>query len=101
MYGIAMLTAPLRFGNAIAVCTLDDLTYLIKEREVLTGLPGREFFVASGRGKLRYGVTTDGTMFGVTPCQGRCDRLYVLPEVLVATPLGLAMTAARLFTEAI
>lgn len=55
MMGI-VLTGHARFGGLTAVRSNTDLQHLVKEAEVLSGLPGRRFIVA-GAERLEYRIS--------------------------------------------
>ncbi len=59
MYGIAMSTRQ-QFGRRIAVRSVQDLEYVIKESEMLTGRPGRALQLRCGQQRFTYQVTFDG-----------------------------------------
>ena len=99
MYGLAMTTTPQQFGQQIAVTTVLDLAYLIKESEMLTGHPGRAFQLRHGHQMLSYQVTFDGTAFafvGTSP-GGRPVNLAMVAREVETSQFGIAMKEFRLF----
>ena len=93
MYGLAH--SPLRFGMLFAVRTLDDMAELIKEAEVTSGAPGREFMYAEGPGEVRHWITHRGGFWVVD------GRTALASEALLATAVGRALQDGRLFTAAV
>ena len=90
MYGLAK--SPLRFGMLIAVRSLDDMALLIKEAEVTSGAPGREFMYADGAGEVRHRIATCGGVWVVD------DHEALVSEAFLVTEVGCAMRNGRLFT---
>jgi hypothetical protein len=98
MYGFSMST-PQQFGQQIAVTTILDLEYLVKESELLTGLPGRAFQLRCGHQMLTYQVTFDGTAFsiaGESPT-GLPVNVAMLAREVEKSQFGIAMKEFRLF----
>ena len=54
MYGLAVTTTPQQFGNHVAVNSVADVEYLIKESEIEIGEPGRDFLLRVGEQMLAY-----------------------------------------------
>ena len=99
MYGLAMTSTPQQFGQQIAVNTVLDLEYLVKESEMLTGHPGRAFQLRCGHQVLTYQVTFDGTAFaivGVSP-GGLPVNLTMVAREVEKSQFGIAMKEFRLF----
>ena len=99
MYGLAMTNTPLQFGQQIAVTTVDNLEYLVKESEMLTGLPGREFQLRIGHQMLTYLVTFDGCEFGITGASPGAlpVNLAMVAREVEKSQFGIAMKEFRLF----
>jgi hypothetical protein len=95
MYGIAMRT-PQQFGRRIAVRSLQDLKYVIKEREMLTGQPGRALQLRWGHQIFIYQVTFDGLAFSIA---GTPLKFTMLAREVEQSPFGIAMMEYRLFCE--
>jgi hypothetical protein len=100
MYGVAMRT-PQQFGLSIAVRNGQDLAYLIKESEMLTQQPGREFQLRVGSQVLRCRVSFDGfayTVTGLSPGNNPVNAT-MLPQELQTSEFGIAMKEYRLFCD--
>lgn len=82
---------------------LEDLEFLVKESEVLTGRSGRRFVIASAD-RLYYQVHWRSPALIVERVDqgGRaCDRQFLLPWEFEHHPLGQAMDSQQLFATAI
>ena len=99
MYGMAMTDRPQPFGGAIVVKTVDDLTYLIKESEVLSGEPGREFVAVHDGIEVTCLVRFDGFAYLVIgrTAGGTSANCRLSADELRNSRLGRAMTAGQLF----
>lgn len=77
----------------------DELAFLVKESEILTGRRGREFVVA-GADRLAYRVHADAAGFHIARVDAASAQalLATAPE-LAAHTLGQAMAGGQLFTE--
>jgi hypothetical protein len=97
MYGIAMTNCQ-QFGQHIAVTEVVDLEYLVKESELLTGLPGRAFQLRSGHQMLTYQVTFDGTVFSIDRVsdEGLVVNVKMLAREVEQSLFGIAMKEFRL-----
>jgi hypothetical protein len=92
------IAAPLRH-----VCCLEDIEFLVKESEVLTGRSGRRFVIASAD-RLHYLVHWRSPALVVErlDCNGLvCDRQFLLPWEFEQHPLAEAMTSQQLFATAV
>lgn len=100
MYGIAM-SAPQQFGWHIAVRSVQDLSYLIKESELFTGQPGRVFQLRVGCRILSYRMRFDGYAFSIVgPSPGCAPANGTMSvQALASSQFGIAMTEYRLFCE--
>jgi|APDOM4702015191_1054821.scaffolds.fasta_scaffold768820_1 hypothetical protein len=100
MYGIAMST-PQQFGQQIAVTTVLDLEYLVKESELLTGRSGRAFQLRSGSRTFTYQVTFDGAVFGIVgpSADGLPVSLTMGAREIKQSQFGIAMKEFRLFCQ--
>ena len=99
MYGLAVTTTPQQFGNHVAVNSVADVEYLIKESEIETGEPGRDFLLRVGEQMLAYRLMFDGTAFAVlgqTPT-GLPVNYAMLARELEQSQFGMAMREYRLF----
>ena len=98
MYGLAMTTTPQQFGQQIAVTTVLDLAYLIKESEMLTGRSGRAFQLRYGHRMLSYLVTFDGAAFAIVgESPGGLVNLSMVAREVEKSQFGIAMKEFRLF----
>ena len=99
MYGLAMTSTPQQFGQQIAVNTVLDLEYLVKESEMLTGQPGRAFQLRCGHQLLTYQVTFDGTAFSIVGASpsGLLLNLTMVAREVENSQFGIAMKEFRLF----
>lgn len=77
----------------------DELAFLVKESEVVTGRRGRKFVVA-GADRLAYRIHADTAGFHIARVGAAAARasLATAPG-LAAHPLGQAMAGGQLFTE--
>jgi hypothetical protein len=100
MYGIAMST-PQQFGQQIAVTSVLDLEYLVKESELLTGRPGRAFQLRIGYRTLAYQVSFDGAAFGIVgpSADGSPLNLTMVAREIEHSQFGIAMKEYRLFCQ--
>lgn len=83
-----------------AVSAPEDIEYLVKESEVLTGRPGR-IFVIAGADRLSYRIQWHATGFKVErlDAQGDAlDTLHLLPWEFVDHSIVEALGAGQLFT---
>jgi hypothetical protein len=100
MYGAVEVGRPVQYGKQIAVRSVEDLAYLIKESEGTTGQLGREFVAALSDGQARYRIYTTGEGFKVRRADMGSENdasFLLLPEELTLTPIGQAMSDGRLF----
>ncbi len=87
----------------LAVTTPQDIEFLVKESEVLTGLPGRTFVIA-GADWLTYRVQWHTMGFKVERLdeQGRTlNSQHLLPWEFVDHSLVEALQAGQLFTPSV
>ena len=99
MYGAVAAGRPVAFGGTVRVTTLAELLHLIKEAEVLTGLPGRAFCAWMHDGALqRLRIGFDGYMFRLEPEQGQ-PAVLAPDELCSSSTAGIALQAGRLYTE--
>ena len=90
-------------GGRPAACGLTavrrgDLEYLIKEAEVLTGRPGRQFLVG-GADRLTYHVSGGPNVFEIVRIDvGALHKEFVCAEEFDQHRLGAALRAGQLFT---
>jgi hypothetical protein len=106
MYGAIEVGRPVQYGKQIAVRSVEDLAYLIKESEGTTGTGqlGREFVAALFDGQARYRIYTTGEGFKVRRADTGSENdasFLLLPEELTLTPIGQAMSDGRLFCQAL
>ena len=103
MYGTIAGGLPVRYGNTNAVRSEADLAYLIKESEVITSQPGREFFAVLSDGILRYRVSITSMGFEVSEVTqdstGEC--FFLTSDSLPESSLGHAISEGRLFCHAV
>lgn len=100
MYGIAKTNKPTQFGPHLKVQSVDDLTFLIKESEVIQGTSGRKFFMILDDGfVLKTMITWDGAMFLVTN-QKTMQKQVVNEREMHADLLLNNDLGKNLFTEA-
>lgn len=87
----------------LPVGRIEDLEFLVKESEVLTGRSGRRFVIASAD-RLYYQVHWRSPALvieRVDQCGTVCDRQFLLPWEFQHHPLGQAMDSRQLFATAI
>ena len=82
---------------------IEDLEFLVKESEVLTGRSGRRFVIASAD-RLYYQVHWRSPALvieRVDQSGAVCDRQFLLPWEFEHHPLAQAMDSRQLFATAI
>lgn len=87
----------------LPVGRIEDLEFLVKESEVLTGRSGRRFVIASAD-RLHYQVHWRSPALVIERVDQRggvCDRQFLLPWEFEHHPLGQAMNSRQLFATAI
>ena len=92
------ITTPLQ-----RVGRIEDLEFLVKESEVLTGRSGRRFVIASAD-RLYYQVHWRSPALVIERVDQRgavCDRQFLLPWEFEHHPLAQAMDSRQLFATAI
>jgi hypothetical protein len=95
------MSTPQQFGRSIAVRSVQDLEYLIKESEIYTAQPGREFQLHVGCRMLNYQVCFDGfgySIVGLSPESTPFNGTLSAQEIALSQ-FGIAMTESRLFCE--
>ena len=85
--------------SLLTVQAPEDIEFLVKESEVLTGAPGRTFVVA-GADRPAYQVHADAAGFQIARLDGAVPRqwLATAPE-LASHAIGHAMACGLLYTE--
>lgn len=103
MYGAIINSRPV-FGGMIQVQGLGDIPYLVKESEVVTGMPGRKFYVRSkGNGISRYRIQCHSCGYRVHRLDSAdaSTGIVEMPhEHLIKHELGKAAINGGLFTDA-
>jgi len=83
----------------LAVQTPEDIEFLVKESEVLTGAPGRTFVVA-GADRPAYQVHADVAGFQIARLDGAMPyEVLATARELASHPIGSAMACGLLYTE--
>jgi len=88
-------------GSMVNVNACEDIEFLVKESEVITGRRGRKF-VISGADQLVYLIqwSPDGYKVQRLDNKGNAtSTLYVQPEELGSHSLGEALRAGQLYTH--
>lgn len=103
MYGTIASGLPVRYGNTNAVRSVADLAYLIKESEVITSQPGREFFAVLSDGVVRYRVSITSMGFEVSEVaqDGTGECFFLTSDSLPESSLGHAISEGALFCHAV
>ena len=100
MYGAIMQGCPAFCGH-VQVRHPNDIEFLVKEAEVVTGVPGR-IFVVAGAERLTYRVRSRTNGYEVERLDPACNAsgqaMYLLPEMMIEHGLGRAMRMGCLFT---
>jgi hypothetical protein len=94
----AIRTAPL--SSLVPVRNLDDLDWLVKESEMLTDAPGRDFVVA-GAERLSFRVQIDHAGYRIARVDAHTlsvEPLRATAPELVGHTLGNALACGLLFT---
>ena len=87
----------------VPVRTLNDLDWLVKEREILTGEPGREFVVL-GADRPAYHVTLDTAGYQIQRVDDdscAATPMHSTAPDLVRHTLGNALACGLLYTAAL
>ena len=95
--------SPRKYAPLLAVTAPEDIEFLVKESEVLTGQPGRVFVIA-GADRLSYRVRWQLMGFKVERlnAQGAAvDTRHLLPWEFVDHSLVEALGAGQLFTPSV
>lgn len=100
-----MQTRTILEGSApwLRVGGIEDLEFLVKESEVLTGRSGRRFVIASAD-RLYYQVhwRSPALVIERVDEQGAvCDRQFLLPWEFEHHPLAQAMESRQLFAACV
>jgi hypothetical protein len=99
MYG-AIVDSRATFGSLIKVRCTEDIEFLVKESEVVTGKPGRKF-VISGADRLVYRIQWNPSGYQVQRLDAAgnpTNTMYLKPESLGKHSVGDAMREGYLFT---
>lgn len=102
MYGAGMKDRAIAFGF-VGVRDAEDIVLLVKEAEIVTGKPGRQFVVA-GAARQAYRVGVESFVFEVTPLGDGNEPIFtdaVVIEELGQHLLGAALQAGQLFTPVV
>jgi hypothetical protein len=102
MYGAVMNGRATALGF-VAVREADDIALLVKEAEIVTGKPGRQFVVA-GPERRDYRVAVGPFFFEVTRLDDGNEPIFtdvVMVEDLGQHRLGAALKSGRLFTPVV
>lgn len=83
----------------VAVCEADDIAFLVKEAEIVSGKPGRHFVVA-GPERRHYRVAVGTFFFEVTSLDNGNAPIseVVMVEDLRQHRIGAALQSGQLFT---
>jgi hypothetical protein len=99
MYG-AIIKFRGAFGRLIQVNCLEDIEFLVKESEVITGKPGRHFII-SGDGNVMYRIHCDPSGYQIQHLDAAgnpTNTTHMKPESLAEHSLGKAVREGLLFT---
>lgn len=92
-----------QFDSLLPVRAPEDIEYLVKESEVMTGQPGRKF-VISGADRLVYRIQWHPIGYKVQRLDDTDNAtctLYMLPGEFHVHSLGEAIRAGQLFTPSV
>jgi hypothetical protein len=83
----------------LRVTAMADLSYLVKEREVVYGRPGRYFFVGKRR-SLAFVIHAEGNGFEIRRADSHAanEVHYVTDQQAAETVIGSALRDGKLFT---
>ncbi|NVD97676.1 hypothetical protein [Massilia sp. BJB1822] len=81
------------------VQNLDDLDYLIKESELLTGAPGRRFHLRSHDQQVTIALEWDGYLIRNLNRGDPIKTIYLPRLLLPQAMLGYVLRTGRLFTR--
>lgn len=92
-------------GPLVTVRTIEDIEFLVKESEVLTGRRGRKFII-TGATRLAFRVHWYPTGYQVRRLNMDTDKpcnrkLFMRPYVFLLHGLGRALRTGRLCTPAV
>ncbi|MBB3122195.1 hypothetical protein [Pseudoduganella violacea] len=77
----------------------DELDYLIKESELLTGGPGRKFHLRSQERQVTIALEWDGYLIGNLNRGDPIKRFYLPRRLLPLAMLGYVLRSGMLFTR--
>jgi hypothetical protein len=98
MYG-AKIDSRRAFGWLIQVNSLEDIEYLVKESEVVTGEPGRQF-VISGADRIQFRIHWNQSGYEIQHLDKNgipANTVHIKPESFGEHSLGNAMREGFLF----
>ena len=86
-------------GRLLRVTAMADLSYLVKEREVVSGRPGRDFFIGKHR-TLAFVLHAESNGFEIRRAGSSAanEVRYVTDQQVADTVIGNALRAGKLFT---
>ena len=86
-------------GHLLRVTAMADLSYLVKEREVVSGRPGRHFFIGK-RSNRAFVLHAESNGFEIRRAgSGAANEVrYVTDQQVADTVIGTALRAGNLFT---
>ena len=90
-----------KLGTMVTVRATEDIEFLVKESEVITGRLGRKFVIA-GADRLAYLIQWHPVGFKVQRLDHKDNpicTLYMLPGEFHTHSLGEALHAGQLFTS--
>lgn len=102
MYSHALFHAKSRSATLTPVRSLSDLAHMVKESEILTGRPGREFVITADDALLSYVVSTSGNgyEFRRVSSDGRITfTQFGSLDCLNSGSIGEAIATDRLFSK--
>ncbi|QKY12045.1 hypothetical protein [Janthinobacterium lividum] len=88
-----------RRGRMLRVTAMAELSYLVKEREVVSGRPGRDFFVGKRRNRA-FVIHAEGNGFEIRRGDSNAanEVHYVTDQQSTETVIGSALRDGKLFT---
>ena len=98
MYACVLVDKPLSYQGLVAVRTVDELRVLIHEKELLSGSPGRVFFVGNNP-ETAVRISDNSSGFEVAACSSKSLPDFYSPVEFLESEIGVALAKGWLFTN--
>jgi hypothetical protein len=98
VYACVLVDKPLSDLGLVAVRTVDKLRVLIHEKELLTGSPGRVFFICNNP-ETAVRISDNSSGFEVAACLSNSPPDFYSPVEFLESEIGVALVKGWLFTN--